>query len=103
MSTEDWQQKVSQPKHSMIEEKNRFVAMRDGVKLACDVFRPDAPGKYPALLSYSLYGKDVQKFSEVLRPLSPRQSTTVIPIASGLCFSIAMLTTCPRNSSGASR
>jgi len=72
VSTENWQQKVSQPKYSMIEEKNRFVAMRDGVKLACDVFRPDAPGSYPALLSYSLYGKDVQKVAEVLRPLSPR-------------------------------
>ncbi len=56
----------------MLEEKNRFVAMRDGVKLACDVFRPDAPGKFPALLSYSLYGKDVQKVTEVQRPLSPR-------------------------------
>ena len=72
MSTEDWQQKVSQPRYSMIEDKNRLVAMRDGVKLACDVFRPDAPGKYPALLSYSLYGKELQKVADVQRPLSPR-------------------------------
>ena len=46
--------------------------MRDGVKLACDVFAPDAPGKFPALLSYSLYGKELQKFANVQRPLSPR-------------------------------
>ena len=72
MGNEDWKQRVSQPEHAMLEEKNRFVAMRDGVKLACDVFRPDAPGRYPALLSYSLYGKDVQKVAEVQRPLSPR-------------------------------
>lgn len=72
MSTEEWSQKVSQPQYSMLEEKNQLVPMRDGVRLACDVFRPDAPGKYPALLSYSLYGKDIQKVTEVQRPLSPR-------------------------------
>ncbi|MBI3016329.1 MAG: hypothetical protein HYY65_14985 [Candidatus Tectomicrobia bacterium] len=57
----------------MVEEKNRFVAMRDGVRLACDIYRPDAPGrKFPALLSTSLYGKDVQKVTDERRPLSPR-------------------------------
>ena len=33
------------------------VAMDDGLVLRADIFRPDAPGKYPALLSYGPYGK----------------------------------------------
>ena len=73
MSTQDWQQRVSQPQYSMVEEKDRFVAMRDGVRLACDIYRPDAPGqKFPALLSTSLYGKNIQKVTDERRPLSPR-------------------------------
>ena len=33
------------------------IRMDDGVELRADVFRPDDPGKYPALLSYGPYGK----------------------------------------------
>jgi predicted acyl esterase len=33
------------------------IAMDDGLVLRADVFRPDADGKYPALLSYGPYGK----------------------------------------------
>ena len=29
----------------MIEERDIIVAMRDGTRLAVDVYRPDAPGK----------------------------------------------------------
>jgi uncharacterized protein len=69
---EDWQQRVSQPQHGIREERDRRIAMRDGVRLACDVFRPDAPGRFPALLSCSLYGKEVQRITDERRPLSPR-------------------------------
>src|SRR5262245_36135118 len=31
--------------------------MEDGLELRADVFRPSAPGRYPALLSYGPYGK----------------------------------------------
>ena len=73
MSTPDWHERLSQPRYSMIEEKNRFVLMRDGIRIACDIYRPHAPGKkFPALLSTSLYGKDVQKVTDERRPLSPR-------------------------------
>ena len=30
----------------MIEERDILVAMRDGTRLAVDVYRPDAKGKY---------------------------------------------------------
>ncbi len=32
------------------------IPMRDGVKLAADIYRPDAPGKFPAILLRSYYG-----------------------------------------------
>ena len=48
------------PEHeSIIEARDTAVAMRDGVALSVDVYRPDAPGKYPALLAFSIYNKDL--------------------------------------------
>jgi predicted acyl esterase len=41
-------------------EKDVSIRVRDGVKLYADVYCPDAAGKFPALLSYSCYGKDMQ-------------------------------------------
>ncbi len=37
-----------------------MVPARDGVRLAADVYRPDAPGRFPALLALGVYGKDLQ-------------------------------------------
>ena len=44
----------------MIEERDIVVAMRDGTRLAVDVYRPDAPGKYPVLYASALHNKDIQ-------------------------------------------
>ncbi len=57
----DWHELISQPKYSVKEEKDIYVTMRDGVRLAVDIYRPDVPGKFPALLAMSPYGKEVQK------------------------------------------
>ncbi|WXG42096.1 MAG: CocE/NonD family hydrolase [Candidatus Freyarchaeum deiterrae] len=54
----------SQPKFSVKVDKDVSIKMRDGVKLAADVYRPDAAGKFPALLSVSPYDKDIQNFSQ---------------------------------------
>ena len=35
-----------------------MVPMRDGVRLATDIYRPDAPGRFPALVTRGPYGKD---------------------------------------------
>lgn len=40
----------SQPAYSIQHQTKVPVPMRDGVKLAAEVFRPDAPGKFPALM-----------------------------------------------------
>lgn len=43
----------------MIQERDVMVAMRDGVNLCVDIFRPDSPEKFPALLAFSIYNKDL--------------------------------------------
>jgi putative CocE/NonD family hydrolase len=39
-------------------ERNVLVTMRDGVKLHADIYRPDAEGKYPVLLTRTPYDKN---------------------------------------------
>ncbi len=56
----DWHERVSQPRYRMRVEKDVFVTMRDGVRIAVDIFRPDTDEKVPALLGLSPYAKDVQ-------------------------------------------
>ena len=52
----------SQPEYQVTIEKNVMVAMRDGVKLATDIYFPArdgarAPGRFPAILNRTPYGK----------------------------------------------
>ena len=44
----------------MIRELDVTVAMRDGVKLCVDVYRPATDEKLPALLAFAIYNKDFQ-------------------------------------------
>jgi predicted acyl esterase len=64
----DWRALISQPRYRIRAEEDVYVTMRDGVRLAVDIFRPDAPGKFPALLAMSPYGKEGQK---ILLPPQP--------------------------------
>ncbi len=59
--TADWRDLVSQPKYKVRVEKDVFIRMRDGTRIAADIYRPDAEGEFPALLSTSCYGKGIQK------------------------------------------
>jgi len=47
---------LSQPIHNVIEELDVKVTMRDGIMLSTNIFRPDAEGKFPALLVRTPYG-----------------------------------------------
>ncbi len=47
------------PVPGMQVDRNGPVAMRDGVHLMANVFRPAQAGRYPVVLSVSPYGKDV--------------------------------------------
>lgn len=41
-------------------DRDVMVSMRDGVHLCVDVYRPDAQGKFPALLAFGRHNKDLQ-------------------------------------------
>lgn len=45
-------------------DENVLVTMRDGIRLAVDIYRPNAQGKFPALLCMSPYGKEAQRYPE---------------------------------------
>ena len=42
----------------VVREPNVMIPMRDGVRLAADIIRPEAPGRYPVLVTRGPYGKD---------------------------------------------
>ncbi len=44
----------------MIAEKDVAVPMRDGVNLSVDIYRPDSTEKFPVLLAFAIYNKDLQ-------------------------------------------
>jgi uncharacterized protein len=43
----------------MILDRNIEIAMRDGARLRANVYRPDGDGRYPVLMTFGPYGKDV--------------------------------------------
>ena len=60
----------------MIAEKDVLVPMRDGVKIAIDIYRPDTTDKLPALLALSIHNKDLQ---------GPERRRRHCPIPPGPC------------------
>ena len=63
----DWRESVSQAKYEVVRMDNVKVAVRDGIRLSINIFRPKAEGKFPALLALSPYGKETQSI-----PLQPQ-------------------------------
>ncbi|WP_027520569.1 CocE/NonD family hydrolase [Bradyrhizobium sp. Ec3.3] len=45
---------------ALVCDKDVQVAMRDGVNLAVDIYRPDAPGPFPVLLAFGVHSKEFQ-------------------------------------------
>ncbi|MBI2848058.1 MAG: CocE/NonD family hydrolase [Chloroflexi bacterium] len=62
----DWHEQISQPEYEVELEEDVLVSMRDGIRLSVDIYRPKGKGKFPALVSFSGFGKDQQKL-----PTSP--------------------------------
>src|SRR5512139_3412998 len=51
----------SQPVYTTkVEGTDIPVPMRDGARLAVDVYRPDADGRFPALLAFAVHNKFLQ-------------------------------------------
>src|SRR3954454_19856216 len=69
----------------MIEERDIGVAMRDGTRLAVDVYRPDTPGKYPVLYASALHNKDIQgpDIADILPPQPAHAPLWFGPIEAG--------------------
>jgi putative CocE/NonD family hydrolase len=51
---------LSEPAHGMRSDQDVAAVMRDGVELLADVHRPDADGRFPALISASPYPRQIQ-------------------------------------------
>ncbi len=51
----------SEPRYSINADYEVRIPMRDGTKLAADVVRPHAAGKFPALVSTSVYTRQLQR------------------------------------------
>ena len=46
-------------RYEMLVEQNADVPMRDGAILHANVYRPNADGRFPVLMTFGPYGKDV--------------------------------------------
>lgn len=51
---------LSSPEHTVRHDVNMAVPMRDGISLVADVHRPDARGRFPALVAASPYPRQIQ-------------------------------------------
>ena len=52
--------KLSEPEFDMRHDNNVAITMRDGTALMADVHRPDAGGRFPALIAASPYPRQIQ-------------------------------------------
>jgi predicted acyl esterase len=46
--------------YAIVADRDVPVAMRDGVTLKIDVYRPDAPGRFPVLFAFGVHSKELQ-------------------------------------------
>jgi uncharacterized protein len=69
----------------MISEKDVTVAMRDGINLSIDIYRPDSTERFPALLAFSIYNKDLQgpNVAKTLPPQPAWSSLWAGPLEAG--------------------
>lgn len=69
---------TSDASYPVIVEKNIPAEMRDGVVLRADVYRPDAPGAFPALLRRTPYSKNAGDSPEGFREWASRGYVVVV-------------------------
>jgi len=58
----------------IIVEKDVPIEMRDGIRLAANVYRPNKPGKFPVIMSFTVYAKDLSGWGKGYRIPSHRIS-----------------------------
>ena len=57
---------LSAPPYAVARGDDAIVNMRDGGELLADVYRPNAPGRYPALIAASPYPRQIQNLGAPL-------------------------------------
>jgi putative CocE/NonD family hydrolase len=70
---------LSEPAFEVREINDVAVAMRDGVDLLADVYRPDADGRFPALLAFSSYPRQIQNLRAPLGLVEAGASDFFVP------------------------
>jgi putative CocE/NonD family hydrolase len=55
----------------MIQDRDVMIPMRDGVRIAADIYRPNAPGTFPVIYTCAFHNKDLQR-PEVAENLNPQ-------------------------------
>jgi putative CocE/NonD family hydrolase len=58
MISKTW--RTSERKYGIVAERDVKIPMSDGIKIDCDIFRPDARGKFPAILGVHPFDKPSQ-------------------------------------------
>src|ERR1035437_5928255 len=73
----------TESRYEVVTMKSVMVAMRDGVKLSTDIYRPAAngaavPGKFPVLLERTPYGKGAASVNTAAQYYVPRGYVLVV-------------------------
>jgi putative CocE/NonD family hydrolase len=70
---------LSEPEFETRRTNNVEIAVRDGTILMADLFQPDAAGRFPALLSFSPYPRQIQDVSAPLGFIEAGRSDFFVP------------------------
>lgn len=57
--------KLSQPEYKVVIEKDVVIPTRDGIRLSANIYRPDAPGKFPGVAVADGYQKDLYHYPSI--------------------------------------
>jgi len=83
-----WVRKLSQPQYEIQFEYNvRTLVMRDGVKMAANIWRPKAEGKFPVIYMHTMYDKSHKRCVDRAMYFVPRGYAVVAVDVRGRCDS----------------
>ncbi|MDB5701473.1 MAG: peptidase [Sphingomonadales bacterium] len=70
---------LSEPQFEMTRDEDVAVAMRDGIELLADVYRPTALGRYPVLVAASPYPRQIQNLGAPMGFIEAGASDFFVP------------------------
>jgi predicted acyl esterase len=69
---------TSDRKYNCVIDRDVKIPISDGIEIDVDIVRPDADGRFPAILSLSPYPKEPQYL-----PIRPRKMSTAVQLNPG--------------------